>query len=81
MDPSVSPPPPVTALLQAWGQGDEQALERLIPMVYDELHRRARRYLAHEPTGHTFQATALVNEAYLRLPVQAAASFGIAMHT
>jgi RNA polymerase sigma-70 factor, ECF subfamily len=67
MDPSASPPPPVTALLQAWGQGDEQALERLIPLVYDELHRRARRYLAHEPAGHTLQATALVNEAYLRL--------------
>jgi RNA polymerase sigma-70 factor, ECF subfamily len=67
MDPSASPSPPVTALLQAWGQGDRQALERLLPLVYDELHRRARHYLAREPAGHTLQATALVNEAYLRL--------------
>jgi RNA polymerase sigma-70 factor, ECF subfamily len=67
MDSSASSPPPVTALLQAWGQGDQQALERLTPLVYDELHRRARRYLAREPAGHTLQATALVNEAYLRL--------------
>jgi RNA polymerase sigma factor (TIGR02999 family) len=57
----------VTALLQAWGQGDEHALERLFPLVYGELHWRARRYLAHERGENTFQATALVNEAYLRL--------------
>lgn len=67
MDDSASSPPPVTALLQAWGQGDQQALERLMPLVYDELHRRARNYWAHERGGHTLQATALVNEAFLRL--------------
>ncbi len=50
-----------------WGQGDEAALERLIPLVYDELHRLARRHMGHEAIGHSLQATALVNEAYLRL--------------
>ena len=64
MDPSASPSPPVTTLLQAWGQGDQQALERLLPLVYDELHLRARRYLACEQAGHTLQATVLVNEAF-----------------
>jgi RNA polymerase sigma factor (TIGR02999 family) len=57
----------VTALLQAWGDGDEVALERLLPVVHDELRRLARRYMAGERRGHTLQATALVNEAYLRL--------------
>ncbi len=57
----------VTQLLQAWGGGDERALERLVPLVYAELHRLARRYMARERTGHTLQTTALVNEAYLRL--------------
>jgi RNA polymerase sigma-70 factor (ECF subfamily) len=50
-----------------WGQGDEEALERLIPLVYDELHRIARKHMGHEAVGHSLQATALVNEAYLRL--------------
>ena len=57
----------VTQLLRAWSDGDEQALGRLIPMVHKELHRLARRYMAGEAPGHTLQATALVNEAYLRL--------------
>jgi RNA polymerase sigma factor (TIGR02999 family) len=57
----------VTELLRAWGGGDEQALERLAPLVYQELRRIARRYMAHERPDHTLQATALVNEAYLRL--------------
>jgi RNA polymerase sigma-70 factor, ECF subfamily len=57
----------VTQLLRAWGEGDQGALERLMPMVYDELHRLARVYMAEERPGHTLQATALVNEAYLRL--------------
>ena len=57
----------VTQLLQAWSNGDEQALERLIPLVHKELHRLARRYMAGESPGHTLQTTALVNEAYLRL--------------
>lgn len=57
----------VTGLLRAWGQGDEQALERLTPLVYRELHRIAAKYMARERPDHTLQATALVNEAYLRL--------------
>jgi RNA polymerase sigma factor (TIGR02999 family) len=58
---------PVTVLLQAWGRGDQEALARLTPLVYDELHRRARNYWAHERVGQTLQPTALVNEAFLRL--------------
>jgi RNA polymerase sigma-70 factor (ECF subfamily) len=57
----------VTRLLENWSNGDRQALDALIPLVHDELHRVARGYLARERTGHTLQATALVNEAYLRL--------------
>lgn len=57
----------VTQLLLAWSGGDASALDRLIPLVYDELHRLAHRYMARERTGHTLQTTALVNEAYLRL--------------
>jgi RNA polymerase sigma-70 factor (ECF subfamily) len=57
----------VTRLLRAWGDGDKQALERLTPVVYDELRRMARHYLRGERDGHTLQTTALVNEAYLRL--------------
>ena len=56
-----------TELLRAWSQGDESARERLIPLLYDELHRLARRYMRQERPDHTLQATALVNEAYLRL--------------
>jgi RNA polymerase sigma-70 factor (ECF subfamily) len=67
MSPSPKPAPDVTALLIAWGQGDDQALNRLIPVVHGELRRIARRCLADERHGHTLQATALVNEAYLRL--------------
>jgi RNA polymerase sigma factor (TIGR02999 family) len=51
----------------AWSEGDEAAFERLMPVVHDELRRLARRYMAGERRGHTLQATALVNEAYLRL--------------
>lgn len=60
-------PAEVTALLRAWARGDETALEHLMPLVYDELRRLARRHLRRERTGQTLQATALVNEAYLRL--------------
>ena len=56
-----------TTLLLAWGRGDETALDQLIPLVHDELRRLARRHMARERVGHTLQATALVNEAYLRL--------------
>jgi len=54
-------------LLRKWGQGDESALEQLVPVVYRELHQIARRQMGHERAGHSIQATALVNEAYLRL--------------
>ena len=57
----------VTGLLLAWGQGDEAALNQLIPLVHDELRRIARRCLAGERGAHSLQATALVNEAYMRL--------------
>jgi RNA polymerase sigma factor (TIGR02999 family) len=57
----------VTGLLLAWGEGDGAALEQLMPLVHTELRRLARRYMGHERPGHTLQATALVNEAYLRL--------------
>ena len=56
-----------TELLRAWSQGDGSALDRLVPLVYEELHRLARRYMRQERPDHTLQATSLVNEAYLRL--------------
>jgi RNA polymerase sigma factor (TIGR02999 family) len=56
-----------TLLLRAWGAGDREALDRLTPIVYDELRRLARSYLRRERPDHSLQATALVNEAYLRL--------------
>ena len=55
----------ITRLLQAWGDGDERALERLMPLVYEELRQAAHRYMAREAPGHTLQTTALVNEVYL----------------
>jgi RNA polymerase sigma-70 factor, ECF subfamily len=57
----------LTQLLRAWSEGDQSALDQLVPLVHAELHRLARRYMAEERPGHTLQATALVNEAYLRL--------------
>jgi len=60
-------PREVTQLLQAWSDGNRQALEKLTPLVYKELHRLAKRYMAREHPGHDLQTTALVNEAYLRL--------------
>lgn len=57
----------VTRLLLAWGQGDQAALGRLVPIVHAELHRIAMRCMSDERAGHSLQATALVNEAYLRL--------------
>jgi RNA polymerase sigma factor (TIGR02999 family) len=60
-------PQDVTQLLHNWRNGDSQALERLLPLVYDELRRIASRYMKRERAGHTLQTTALVNEAYLRL--------------
>jgi RNA polymerase sigma factor (TIGR02999 family) len=59
--------PEVTKLLLAWGDGEPSALEKLIPVVHAELRRIARRYMGGERREHTLQATALVNEAYIRL--------------
>ena len=67
MSPPPDPPPNATRLLQAWGQGDQAAFEELIPLVHEELRRLAQRELRRERPGHSLQATALVNEAYLRL--------------
>jgi len=60
-------PTAVTTLLRAWGRGDVQARDALLPMVYRELRRRAAQYLRRERQDHTLQPTALVHEAYLRL--------------
>jgi RNA polymerase sigma factor (TIGR02999 family) len=60
----------VSALLAAWGRGDLAARDRLMPLVYEELRRRARAYLRRERVGHTLQPTALVHETYLRLTKQ-----------
>jgi RNA polymerase sigma-70 factor (ECF subfamily) len=57
----------VTALLTAWKAGDAAALEKLVPLVYQELHRTAHRYMARERTSHTLQTTALIHEVYVRL--------------
>ena len=57
----------VTELLLRWSEGDVDAREQLVPLVYDELRRLARHYLAAQPNNHTLQSTALVHEAYLRL--------------
>src|SRR5256885_16616053 len=56
-----------TELLRAWSQGDGSALDRLIPLVYEELHRLARRYMRRERPDHTLQATSLGTGAHLRL--------------
>jgi RNA polymerase sigma factor (TIGR02999 family) len=60
-------PQNVTQLLIDWSKGDKEALDNLVPLVYEELRRQAARYLRHERVGHTLQTTALILEAYLRL--------------
>jgi RNA polymerase sigma factor (TIGR02999 family) len=57
----------VSLLLQRWSDGDSGALDQLMPLVYGELRRMARRYMGQQPSGHTLQTTALIHEAYLRL--------------
>ena len=59
--------PDVTQLLQDWSQGDEQALEKLTPLLYKELHRMAHQYIRRERGNHVLQTTSLINEAYVRL--------------
>lgn len=84
LDPTASP---VTDLLVRWRSGDGDALQALIPLVYDEMRRLAHRYLRRERPGHTLQSTALVHEAFVRLTGNAlpqwedrAHFFGIAAH-
>ena len=66
---SMSPQPSrqITELLRAWSAGDQSAVGKIVELAYPEMHRIARMHLNHERPGHTIQATALVNEAYLRL--------------
>jgi len=65
----------ITQLLKAWSEGEPTALDKLVPLVYRELQRMARRYMAQERPGHTLQTTALVHEAYVRLVDSAQTSF------
>jgi len=64
---NMASPHELTGLLLAWNGGDHDALDKLTPFVYDELHRLAKRYMGGERANHTLQATAVINEAYLRL--------------
>ena len=68
----------VSAILRAWSDGDQRALEELTPIVYAELHRLAQRYMRHERPGHSLQTRALVNEAYMRLSITSACNGRIA---
>ncbi len=68
-------PGDVTRLLQRWGAGDARAMEELLPLLVDELRRLAAAYMRRQPMGHTWQPTALVNEAYLKLAGQSGLSF------
>jgi RNA polymerase sigma factor (TIGR02999 family) len=68
-------PPEVSELLVKWGSGDQEAFQALIPLLYDELHQVAHRYLRKARRGHTLQTTALVHEAYLRLEEHHIAGF------
>jgi len=70
----------VTQLLANWNQGDEAALQKLTPLVYEELRRLAHRYMQGQRPDHTLQTTALVNEAYLRLVDQSKPGFGNRSH-
>ena len=65
----------ISRLLRKWGRGDEQAREDLVPLVYQELRRRASSYLRHERPDHTLQPTSLVHEAYIRLMAQTRVSW------
>jgi RNA polymerase sigma factor (TIGR02999 family) len=72
---SQTPPPELTRLLANWGQGDAEARDALIPLIYAELRGIARRYLRRERPDHTLQSAALVNEAYLRMRRQEPGKF------
>ena len=66
-DPNEPPAQDLTGLLQAWGNGDRSALDQLTPLIYSELHRLAKRYMAREQAANTLETGALLNEAFLRL--------------
>ena len=70
----------ITRLLADWSQGDEAALQKLTPLIYEELRRLAHHYMKGQRSGHTLQTTALVNEAYLRLADQSMANFANRAH-
>jgi RNA polymerase sigma factor (TIGR02999 family) len=72
---AVTDGPAITELLVAWRAGDPGALDRLLPLVYDAMHRIAQRQLGYEPDGHTLSTTALVHEAYLKLVDQTRAEW------
>src|SRR4029079_2021543 len=67
MDKDSPPKHEITQLLDKWSSGNQSALDELYPLVYEELHKLARRYMSRERKGHTLQTTALINEAYVRL--------------
>jgi len=73
-------PQEITKLLKDWSDGDSTALDRLIPMVYDELHRLAHQHMRHERADHVLQTSALINEAYLRLADQSAVTIANRAH-
>ena len=75
-----SPAPDITGLLQLWSSGQPSAAERLMPAIYNELHRQAARAMRRENDAHTLQATALVNEAYMRLVDQHAVEWRSRAH-
>jgi RNA polymerase sigma factor (TIGR02999 family) len=72
--------PPVPEILESASGGNESALNALVPVLYDELHRIAARHLSHERAAHTLQATALIHEAYLKLVGDAKRSFNSRAH-
>jgi RNA polymerase sigma-70 factor, ECF subfamily len=67
MEQSLKKSKEITLMLKEWGSGKQEAMDALLPLVYDELHRQASRYLRRERAGHTLQTTALIHEAYLKL--------------
>ena len=67
MDKSLQKSQEITRILQEWSNGKQEALDALLPLVYDELHQQASRYLRRERAGHTLQTTALIHETYLKL--------------
>ncbi len=67
MEQSQQTPQEITGMLRQWSDGKQEALDSLLPLVYDELHRQASRFLRRERSGHTLQTTALIHEAYLKL--------------